>query len=58
MWFPRFNSGDFNMKDKERPVQPKSCNKELEALLVEVSRQTLEELCIPQVLHLLSMIRK
>lgn len=44
-WFTRFKSGDFDIKDKERPGQPKMFeDEELEALLEEDSCQTQEEL--------------
>lgn len=44
-WFSRFKSGDFDIKDKERPGQPKKFeDEELEALLDQDSCQTQEEL--------------
>lgn len=44
-WFQRFKSGGFDVRDKERPGQPKKFeDKELEALLHEDSCQTLQEL--------------
>ena len=44
-WFARFKSGDFGLKDEERPEQPKKFEyEELEALLDEDCCQTQEEL--------------
>ena len=44
-WFARFKSGDFGLKDEERPGQPKKFeDEELEALLDEDCCQTQEEL--------------
>ena len=44
-WFSRLKSGDFGLKDKERPGQPKKFEgEELEALLDEDCCQTQEEL--------------
>lgn len=44
-WFQRFASGDFDVKDKERPGQPKKFeDEELQALLDEDPSQTLVEL--------------
>ena len=44
-WFVRFKSGDFVLKDEERPGQPKKFeDEELEALLDEDCCQTQEEL--------------
>jgi histone-lysine N-methyltransferase SETMAR len=44
-WFRRFKNNDFDLKDKQRPGQPKKFqDEELEALLDEDSCQTLEEL--------------
>lgn len=44
-WFHRFKSGDFDIKDKERPGQLKKFeDEELETLLDEDSCQTLNEL--------------
>ena len=44
-WFSRFKSGYFDIKDKERPGQPKKFeDEELETLLSEDSCQTQEEL--------------
>ena len=44
-WFQRFKSGDFDIKDKERPGQPKKFeNEELKTLLDEDSCQTQDEL--------------
>jgi [histone H3]-lysine36 N-dimethyltransferase SETMAR len=44
-WFARFRSGDFDIRDKERPGQPKKFEDEkLEELLDQDSCQTQEEL--------------
>lgn len=44
-WFNRFKKGDFDLKDKERPGQPKKFeDSELEALLVEDNTQTQKQL--------------
>ena len=44
-WFRRFKDNDYDVKDKERPGQPKKFEDgELEALLEEDSCQTLKEL--------------
>ena len=44
-WFQRFKSGDFDVKDKERPGQPKKFeDEELQALLDEDDAQTQEQL--------------
>lgn len=44
-WFQRFKSADFDIKDKERPGQPKKFeDEELETLLDEDSCQTQDEL--------------
>ena len=44
-WFSLFKSGDFGLKDEERPGQPKKFeDKELEALLDGDCCQTQEEL--------------
>ncbi len=44
-WFRRFKNNDYDLKDKQRPGQPKKFeDEELEALLDEDSCQTLEEL--------------
>lgn len=46
-WFQRFKSGDFDLKDKERPGQPKKFgDAELQALLDENPCQTQEELAV------------
>ena len=43
-WFRRFKSGDFDVKDKERPGQPKKLERaDLQALLDEDSTQTLKQ---------------
>ena len=44
-WFRRFKSGDFDLKDKERPGQPKKFDDaELQALLDEDSTQTQQQM--------------
>ena len=44
-WFAQFKSGDFGLKDEERPGQPNNFeDEELEALLHEDFRRTREEL--------------
>lgn len=44
-WFSRFNSGDFDIRDKERPGQPKKFeDEELETLLDEDPCQTQDEI--------------
>ena len=46
-WFQRFNNGDFDLKDKERPGQPKKFeDTELQALLDENPSQTQTELAL------------
>ena len=46
-WFQRFQSGDFDLKDKERPGQPKKFeDAELQALLDENAVQTQKELAL------------
>lgn len=46
-WFPWFNNVDFNVKDKERPGQPKKFqDEELETLLGLDSSQTQVELAV------------
>ena len=46
-WFERFQSGDFNLEDKERPGQPKKIeDEELQALLDEDPCQTQQELAL------------
>lgn len=67
-WFQRFQSGDFDLKDKERPGQPKKFeDAELQALLDENAAQTQKELAmvlhvdqktISNRLHALGKIRK
>lgn len=45
VWFNRFKNGDFDIKDKKRPGQPKKFeDEELETLLDEDSCQTQDEL--------------
>lgn len=44
-WFRRFESGDFDLKDKERPGQPKKFqDAELQALLDEDDTQTQQQM--------------
>lgn len=67
-WFKRFKSGDFDIKDKERPGQPKKFeNADLQALLDKDSTQTLKQLAkalnvtqstISERLHALGKIQK
>lgn len=67
-WFQRFKSGDFDLKDKERPGQPKKIGEaELQALLDENPCQTQKELAmelnvdqatISRHLHAMGKIRK
>lgn len=67
-WFARFRSGDFDVKDKERPGQPKKFkDEELQALLDENSCLTQKELAlelgverrtIGYRLHAMGLIRK
>lgn len=67
-WFQRFQSGDFDLKDKERPGQPKKFEyAELQALLDENAVQTQKELAlelnvdratISRHLHAMGKIRK
>lgn len=45
LWFQRFRSGDFDVKDKERPGQPKKFeDAEVQALLDEDDTQTQQQL--------------
>lgn len=67
-WFAKFNSGNFDVEDKERPGQPKKFeDEELEGLLDEDSTQTLKELAnslhvaqstVSTRLHALGMMQK
>lgn len=44
LWFKRLKEGDFDVEDRERQGQPKKFeDQELETLLSEDSRQTLDE---------------
>lgn len=44
-WYRRFKSGDFDVKDKERPGQPRKFeDDELQVLLDENPSQTMEQL--------------
>ena len=44
-WFRRFKSGDFDLKDIERPGQPKKCEDvELQAFLDKDDTQTQQQM--------------
>jgi len=51
-WFKRFKNGDFDVKDKERPGQPKKIKDQLQALLeadaCQIQKQLTERLNVAQ----------